>query len=196
MIYVYTDGGIMIQSPSDYGGAWAYVIVYGGTPGVHPCQGRVLSSGSGLFLKQGAEMPAEVEGFCEDSGLDRIENNLTEYYAAYRGLAAAFERNYLTVTLCSDNQNALKRLTAGWATNGCPEWLVEEANLLVSRFIRVDTLLLGGHPIAKTNDLERGHRKDGKTVSVHNVWCDKECTRLQKLYLANRTMIQTQNANG
>jgi hypothetical protein len=40
--------------------------------------------------------------------------------------------------------------------------------------------LVKGHPTEY--NFEQGHRK-GKPVSIHNVWCDEECSRLARKYV-------------
>jgi len=181
-VHVYTDAGIIGTGYSKIGGSFAWRIVIGGRPGLNPCEGTVIKSGSGLFLVKGIPFPPELESVCDDSGLDGIECNLMETFSAYHGLNAALELGYVSVTLCCDNKNAIGRMTQDYATNNLPEWMLDCIQSTRSKFHDIKSVLMNGHPNKK--ELKSGIGHSGYPVSDHNVWCDKECTRIKKEFYA------------
>jgi ribonuclease HI len=169
----YCDGGIIGRNDAAKAGTWAWVKIV---------DGREVASNSGIIVVKGHAYPDEVAGFTteEPSGLEKIGNNLTELLAAVEALEFANEQQ---VKLLSDNKNAIGRLTLGWACNGVPEWLMERVGYIKSS-MQIEAQLLSGHPSA--DQLKEGVGPRVYPNSKWNVWCDKECKRLAKLFKDNQ----------
>lgn len=115
---------------------------------------------------------------CASLGVPKMNSALAETYAAMRALWPLPDG--WEGTFYCDNETAIGRIFWQWACDGVPPWLAESARAQGARLRIRQPILLGGHPIAKTNDLENGFRaRDGKPVSKWNVLCDKHCERLR-----------------
>lgn len=152
---LYTDGGVIGPNPSTVGITWAWRLV---GPDGAPLQHNV-----GAFL-------------CDDVS-PTLGNNFAELLAAVEGLES------LPVgwrgTLASDSQNTIGRIFLGWKVKtGVPPWLLNRLRAVQQRIDLPNCryVLLDGHPTQAQLDAGRGKR--GAPVSVHNVWCDQQCTAL------------------
>lgn len=152
VVRAYCDGGVYGASRSDVAASWAYRIVDEG--------GKVIAEASGVLLPNAL--------------VDTLTNNYAEYVAAVRALEACPVGH--RVILCSDSLITIRRLLDGWATNGLPEKLVRRGNKAVGRLSAVSDELHDGHPTAL--HLAQGYGKRGNPVSIHQQWCDRECTRV------------------
>jgi ribonuclease HI len=153
VVSVYVDGGVVIKNPSKIGGTFAWRLVNSNN--------QVVREGSGAIL-------------AEETGLDSVTNNLTEFLALTVGLEQLPEG--WSGMVYSDSQITLGRFFEGWAMHGIPLWLVRRGSAALRRLDipRIKWTLLGGHPTRA--DLLAGKRaRDGKPVSEHNVFCDKAC---------------------
>jgi ribonuclease HI len=157
VIMAYCDGGIMGQSPSRYGGAWAWCHV----------------DGLNKRVKEKASLIMPTESW------PTLTNNYVELVAAIRALEALPEG--WNGVLGSDSQITLGRLFEDWHTEGIPDGMVARAKKALARLGKVKGVLLGGHPTLV--ELERGYNSKGRPVSEHNVWCDKECQRFMAHYI-------------
>lgn len=156
---VYTDGGCIGANPSPIGGTWACC--------------RVSAEGERTDEQSGILRPA-------DYGLSVITNNVSELAALVWAVLALPEG--WEGTVCSDSEISLIRLFRAGALNNVPERLVEDLRLARARLprLRLRYRLLDGHPTRE--QLAAGVGKRGHPVSPHNVWCDRECTRLARLH--------------
>lgn len=181
-INLYTDGGMFGGARSEIGGLWAWC---------REKNGSITKSASGILLCKGVAEPQECEGYTEETNLESMTNNITEMYAIYNGLLLARKDGYTRVKLHSDSGVSIGRLVKGWAWSGCPDWLRVGVQKAVLE-LELECVLLSGHP--SKIELLRGVSSDrGHPVSEFNVWCDKECTRLRKMY-ENGVSCQTQKA--
>jgi len=151
---VYADGGCVLVNPSPHGGTWAWCHVTAGE--------RVRESG-------GTVTPAEI-------GMGKVSNNQTEFLALLLCLEALPDG--WSGRVFTDSGVTLGRFRDGDKTKGIPAPWVRRLNAVRHRLGRLEYVLLGGHPSKK--ELAAGVRKDGKPVSEHNVWCDRECQRRAK----------------
>lgn len=150
---LYTDGGVVGRNPSALGGTWAWCLVG---------DNKVIDEGSGFISP-------------EDMELEVVTNNVSELYAALRGVEALPEG--FSGRLYTDSIITLYRFTDGNGFKGVPDWLKER--VLAARKNanwQYDAVLVGGHPTR--HELRLGCRKDGKRVSKWNVRCDKRCREL------------------
>lgn len=173
----YCDGGIIGVNKQAKAGTWAWCKVQNGS---------VIASASGIIVIKDHPYPDEVAGYAfeEPTGVPFIGNNLTELLAVVEALEHSQKIDYgLPVTFHSDNQNAVKRVTEGWACNGVPDWLMTRMEA-VQTALTIEGVLLSGHPNKKQLELGIGPR--GYPCSKHNVWCDSECKRLAKLFKDNQ----------
>lgn len=163
MIELFTDGGVCGPNPSVIGGTWAWVLVDGDTD-------EIMDHDSGFISPEDFDVPA-------------ITNNLSELFAALRGVEAlpvGFNGRLYT-----DSIITLYRFTDGNGFNGVPPWLKER--VLTARKNakwQYDAILVGGHPTR--HELRLGRRRDGKKVSKWNVWVDKKCKKLADKWKAIR----------
>lgn len=151
MISIFCDGGCIVKNPSIYGGTWCYVLVE---------DNKSISTASGIILPN-------------DVGLPAITNNLSELFAALKGLAAA--PTGWQGALYTDSLITLRRITTGEKFNGIPQKL-REKTLELRRGRKWQGILLSGHPTKA--QLEIGIGRKGRPVSKWNVYCDQECKRL------------------
>jgi ribonuclease HI len=152
---LYTDGGVIGVNPSPIGGTWAYCIVDTADDQRVTCQ-------SGVITPEQAQLPA-------------ITNNLTELLAIVNGREALPWA--WTGTIHSDSRVSLQRVFLAAKLNNVPPWLVERLQTLQRDgwFRGCGWVLLDRHPTRA--QLAAGVGKRGGPVSVHNKFCDSECTR-------------------
>lgn len=160
---LYADGGVIGSNPSARGGTWAWCLVRDGVraeeeSGVLPCE-MLLPS---------------------------VTNNVSELYAAVRALES--RPSGWTGTIYTDSQTTVYRVArpAVAKMHGVPGFLIDRLRAVRTRLGLLHIRLVGGHPTAE--ELAEGHRGGGSRlgvwrgtrvpVSVHNVWCDQECSRL------------------
>jgi ribonuclease HI len=163
-VSVYADGGVIGKNPSPIGGTWAYILV--------DSDRLKVDSGSGVVR------PADV-------GLPAIENNLTELLACLQ----AMERlpDGWAGVIHTDSQVTVFRLRGkNPKLNGIPEAMRERLRLARGRLGTYSMVLLDGHPTRA--HLKAGVGKRGKPVSLWNVECDRECSRLARGVRATQTM--------
>ena len=152
---LYCDGGVCGPNPSLIGGTWAWVMVG---------NDKVLNEDSG-FIEP------------DDLGVEKITNNLSELYAALRGIEALPEG--FDGKVWTDSIITLYRLTDSLAFKGVPDWLMERVKLArKNRKWCYECVLVGGHPTKR--ELAQGCRDDGRVVSKWNVWCDTKCKEISK----------------
>lgn len=152
---IYTDGGCIGPNPSAIGGTWAYCFVNVAGERIHTASGLVS--------------PFDFDG-------NPITNNLAEFAAMAYALQAAPAGWHGTVY--SDNRVVLGRFFEGWKISNLPRWLVDAGRAALANIEapKCTFILLDGHPTRA--QLAAGIGKRGSPVSEHNVWCDKECSRL------------------
>lgn len=151
VVKLYADGGVIRKNPSPYGGTWAW------------CGADVDGN---RLIEQGGFVPAPPGRF--------ITNNHMEQIAIVLALEAMPEG--WSGIVCSDSQVALGRVFRGWRLTNLPANVARRSTAAVARLGQIKTVLLQGHPTKA--DLERGiGAKRNLPVSIHNVWCDKECRR-------------------
>lgn len=151
---IYSDGGCLGKNPSPHGGTWAWCLVH---------EDQRVQHGSGLVF------PADV-------GVASVSCNLTELLAAVLALEAMPDR--WSGMLWTDSEVTLKRLRKPRQTRfrNIPMALVCRVVAAVERCLDLQVKLVAGHP--NRQELSEGLSKKKVPVSVHNVWVDKECTRL------------------
>lgn len=159
LIYtLYVDGGVIGSNPSPKGGVWAWCLVNS--------LERRIACDSGIVRPK-------------DYGLRNITNNLTELLAAINGLEA-MDQEWRGKIWTDSRITFLRLIKKNTKFNGIPGELVTRCfQLRNNRKWRAH--LLKGHPTKK--DLRKGHTDKYKPVSIHNVWCDKECRRLSQWFL-------------
>lgn len=161
--HLYCDGGVIGRNPSEKGGTWAWCGVDNG--------GNMVASNSGVID------PAEwgyLAGVC---GPFVVTNNVSELIAVLEAVESV-DLGW-SGTVYSDSQITLGRVFMGWARNGIRKKLSDRLDHVIDRMGEVQHVLLQGHPTKA--DLARGiGKKRNLPVSVHNVWCDKECSKRAK----------------
>ncbi len=155
---LWVDGGVIGSNPSKTGGTWAICIT---------CRGKFVRHWSGTVTP-------------EEFGIETISNNLTELLAAVKGLSQMAPD--WDGTIYTDSKITLLRITNSTKFNGIPNSLrLETLNLRRGR--KWQARLVAGHPTLK--ELESGvAKRNGLPVSPFNVWCDQECQRLAREFLA------------
>lgn len=159
VVALYADGGVMKVNPSPYGGMCAWC-------GVDKDGVRII--------ERGCVVPA-LSG-------KTISNNVTEQMAIVLALEAMPDG--WSGTIYSDSRIALGRVAGTFkGTKGLPPNLIERTRRAHKRMGALTFVLLQGHPTKA--DLARGTgKKRGLPVSLHNCWCDEECTRQGKAYMS------------
>jgi ribonuclease HI len=166
IVAVYCDGGVIKKNPSPIGGTWAWC-------GVNSEGVRVVERG----------------GVVPVNGIRLITNNHTEQMAICKALEEMPDG--WSGIIYSDSQVALGRVLWGWSTKNLPQNVIDRTRAAVARLGPLKGVLLQGHPTKA--DLERGiGAKRSLPVSVHNVWCDEECGRQSRAYVA--TLEEKENA--
>lgn len=162
---LYTDGGVCLKNPSQYGVSWAFVAVDENDTEVARGSNRITTP---------------------DCGRYKASNNLAEMIAAVRALEYAADnavgvRIADTITLFSDSELTLNRLFRRYSTRLLPNNVVTRGEAALSTLgkagILVEPVLLAGHPTKK--NLADGFKlKKGKSypVSKWNVLVDGLCT--------------------
>lgn len=171
IVAVYTDGGVIKKNPSAIGGTWAWCAV--------DAEGNRVAQASGV-------VPAPLGR--------TVSNNHTEQIALVKAMEALPEG--WSGRFYSDSQVALGRVFLNWATNNLPKNIIERTNAARLRLGKCDWRLLQGHPTKAELEAGWGVKRE-LPVSVHNVWCDKACTREAKAYmerLANEQSEQNQSS--
>lgn len=163
---VFCDGGVMKANPSALGGAWAFC--YTNKTGV------VLHQASGLL------MPTAI--------MPQITNNYAEAVAVIHALMELPDG--WIGNIFTDSELTIRRFdnlrTAGpepMSYGNFPLALSRKAYMHLKRTGGTFWHHLAGHPTKL--ELNLGS-KNGKPVSIHQVWCDEECTRIMQVYLAGR----------
>lgn len=159
---IYADGGVIWDGKpgsSMIGGTFAWC--------------HVNDAGDRIIMDSGMVYPHQcLHG--------KVTNNVTELVACVRAIQAAPDG--FVGTLFSDSENALGRFFRGWKMKNVPYWLGKEMAEQIKRISRgdidVNYILLDGHPTKW--DMQRGIGKRGHPVSVHNAWCDDQCTVVAK----------------
>jgi ribonuclease HI len=165
VVAIYADGGVIKKNPSVIGGTWAWC-------GVDADGNRVIGEGGVVAAPSGRT----------------ISNNHMEQIALVKAMEAMPEG--WSGMVYSDSQVALGRVFLNWATNNLPKNIIERTNAARLRLGKLQWRLLQGHPTKAELATGWGKKRD-LPVSIHNVWCDEECTRQAKTYLA-----QQEAANG
>ena len=158
---LFTDGGVIGMNPSPIGGTWAFCLVD--------------SAGERVTCDSGVITPVEA-------GLPAITNNLTELLAIVNGRKAL--PYAWSGTIYSDSWVSLQRVFHAAKLANVPPWLVARLQTLQRDgwFGGCGWQLLDGHPTKA--QLAAGVGKRGGMVSIHNVFCDAECTRLARQAVA------------
>ncbi len=153
--HIYVDGGTIGRNPSILGGTW--------------CWAWISHHDNLIKFQSGVIDP-------EDFDLPKITNNITELYAAYRGLKSV--PDHWNGTIHTDSKVTYFRITNSSSFNGCPKWFVD----LIQERRRERTYnvrLVAGHPTQQ--ELALGRKARNKLpISKWNVFCDKECQRLAR----------------
>lgn len=158
IIACYSDSGMVgSKNPSDLGVSWAWC--------------HVVKPGIRSVYASGVITPAEL-------GFKFLGNNLGEFAAAARCLRALPDG--WSGEFGCDSRITLGRLFEGWEADGLPPGWVQAARANLERLGEVRPVLIAGHPTKR--DLAAGKKGD-LSVSLHNVWCDEECTRVARAYL-------------
>ena len=162
-VELWCDGGLIGRNPSKLGGTWSWCWVQ---------DGKMIQNNSGVILP-------------EHIGVNSVTNNLAELLAATHALNSVPESQ--EGILHTDSRVTLLRITKGMNRNtpGVPEHLRQELlRLRLTR--RWRTVLVAGHPTKE--ELARGYRlRNGLPVSRWNQFCDAECQRVAREFLARRT---------
>ena len=107
-----------------------------------------------------------------------VTNNVTELLGLVSGLEA------LPAAWCgtvySDSWVSLQRLFLAAKLHGVPLWLMRRLHAIQrsGRLARMAYVLLDGHPTRA--ELAAGIGKRGHGVSIHNVWCDQQCSAIAR----------------
>ena len=157
MQQLFCDGGCIKTNPSPYGGTWCWCLVE---------DKKILTSDNGVLSPKEAKLP-------------KITNNVMELFAAVLALESR-EKDWNGV-LHTDSMITKYRLTNGNSFNGVPQWL-RVRTLDLRRMRKWSVELVGGHPTRL--ELEQGNlKKNGFPTSPFNVFCDKNCNIMAKLFL-------------
>jgi ribonuclease HI len=162
MIRLYTDGGVIGKNPSLDGGTWAY---------------RILKDGDVYLEQSGILTPKDI---CYPV----VTNNLTELASMLFGFSNI--RNDWVVTVYTDSQITLGRVSLGWRWRNVPKWMKECYEMERERLLHFNEfkfVLVKAHP---TKQMLNAGMYNGLPVSQHNVWCDRACVkqaiRFRELY--------------
>jgi ribonuclease HI len=163
VVALYADGGVIQKNPSIIGGTWAWCA----TDSENPKFGERV-------IGRGGVVPYVNRP---------ISNNHTEQIAITLALEAMPDG--WSGIVYSDSQIALGRVFQSWRTKNLPDNIIRRSAAAVARLGKIRFVLLQGHPTK--DDLIKGvGKKRGYPVSIHNVWCDKECGRQAEKYLHER----------
>jgi hypothetical protein len=161
ILAAYTDGGCLGRNPSAVGGTWCYCFVD--------------RDGCRCEYDSGVITPAGI-------GLPVVTNNVSELCAAVEAMKQLPQG--WSGTLYTDSLITLRRVLdpGGVGMKGVPPFLLGMLVGAKQRLGWFGAVLLGGHP--NRRELYAGVRKDGLPVSIHNVFCDGECQRLAREFMA------------
>lgn len=164
---LYADGGVIGQNPSSIGGTWAWITIN--------------SFGERFHCDRGMITPTDMRVGTT------VTNNQTEMLAILEGFDDL--PNNWVGTVFSDSQITIGRLFRGWKWTNLPHWMLEKFLEHRKRFMywnNIEHVLLASHPTKI--QLRNGIGKNGHPVSIHNVWCDKECGRVGREYLESNVI--------
>jgi ribonuclease HI len=165
IVALYADGGCILKNPSTIGGTWSWC-------GVDAQGNRVI--------ERGGVVPA--------TEARPITNNHMEQIAITLALEAMPDG--WSGKVYSDSQIALGRVFKGWRIRNLPANVAQRSAAAVARLGRIEIALLQGHPTKA--DIARGiGAKRGLPVSIHNVWCDRECGRQAKAFLEKLERVES-----
>lgn len=156
VVAVYADGGIVGKNPSIIGGTWAWCHV--------DKHGIKLKKKSGIITPVGGPVSNN------DSELQAVLNALEVLPFGWSGVVYTDS----WVTICRIVNEKYDTLNP---------FMVERIKNVKAR-VTFEMVLLGGHPNKK--ELRAGKKKDGRPVSILNVWCDKTCTKRAQQLLAEQ----------
>ena len=159
-VAVYADGGVIGRNPSEDGGTWATCHVDAAGQRVWTASGRI--------------------DFEDVGGL--VTNNQSEFYALLSGLEelpAGWSGK-----VCTDSLVTIRRFRDDGRLWGIPLPWRKRMALVLGRLGALEYVLLDGHPTKA--QLAAGRGKRGSPVSIHNVWCDRECGEVAKRYRLSR----------
>lgn len=168
---LYCDGGTVGRNPSPHGGPWAWCYI-------DEDNVTVLNKDSGVLTPHNSDIGKSQ--LCLDS---RVTNNHTEFYAMLMGLENL--PSQWEGRVCSDSLITLARFfvlpwrgyTTRWPLKNIPlRWIYRMEDVRKRLSLNIEPVLLNGHP--SRNELESGIGHRGLPTSIHNKWCDDECTRL------------------
>lgn len=151
---IFCDGGVIGANPSPHGGTWCYVWVD--------------SNNEAIKHKSGIITPEQLQ-------VEKITNNQSELFAAMKAMESISKT--WKGCICSDSLITLYRITTSKSFKGIPNWMRLKV-LELRRMVKWNIELVGGHPTKK--DLAMGMNDKSRPVSIHNVFCDKECGRIAK----------------
>ena len=156
-VALYTDGGVIGQNPSPIGGTWAWCMVG--------------ADGTRTRHAYGYVTPADLD-------TPTVSNNHTELLALVLGLEALPAG--WAGTVYSDSWVSLQRVFLAAKLANVPPWLVERLQTLQKSgaLATMTYTLLDGHPTRA--ELAAGIGKRGHGVSIHNVWCDQQCSAIAR----------------
>lgn len=196
---LYCDGGVLGKNPSEHGGVWAWRLV-NDQPGnniVHERSGLLVPPTSDklamvaiLWAIQVSPTRADItwRKFAGSEGVAfRCSNNHTEMWAVLDALSHMPDG--WSGRLVTDSAVTIKRLQPDTLLNP-RDVPIEFIQLIARTHQRLGPVQFDhvkGHP--SRADLKAGHR-NGRPVSIHQVWCDLECTRLQKIAMARINSLQ------
>lgn len=158
--HIYSDGGLVHCSPSPYGGTWAWCHVNEA--------GQRVAEASGLILPR--------------RSLPTITANLAELVAMVKALEALPD-GWVGVA-ATDSHVTLARLFVRGLIGQIPRGLRAQIKAVALRIDlkKITPLQLDSHPTA--SQLLAGRGKNGRPVSLHNVWCDEACSAEARRHLA------------
>lgn len=172
---IYTDGGVISKNPSLIGGTWAFCLVN--------CNENFERT--------------QIIGM---SGFVPVVNNpFTNNWSESIAICLAFESlpEKWSGTIFSDSACALGRAFLNWRINNLPKIIHIRTLAALERLGEIKYRLVQGHPNKKELNHEFGTDEEYKlplgrketnpyheevfggkrVVSIHNVWCDKECKK-------------------
>ena len=156
-VALYADGGVIGQNPSPIGGTWAWCMVG--------------ADGTRTRHAYGYVTPADLD-------TPTVSNNHTELLALVLGLEALPAG--WAGTVYSDSWVSLQRVFLAAKLANVPPWLVDRLQTLQKSgaLKQMTYTLLDGHPTRA--ELAAGIGKRGHGVSIHNVWCDQQCSAIAR----------------
>jgi ribonuclease HI len=160
IIALYCDGGMIGRNPSQIGGTWAWCAI---------------NQNGERIIERGGIVPAPQGQL--------ITNNHMEQIAITLALEAMPDG--WSGTVYSDSMVALGRMFKGWKQKNLPANIAKRSSEAVARLGAIETVLLQGHPTKADLELGIGAKRN-LPVSIHNMWCDKQCGKEARKYLKER----------